>query len=155
MPSPHGYHITFGTYGARLHGSDKPHVDRDHNEYGTPFPQPDPEREEAARGRMKQDPVTLSLEQRRCVEESINDLARRYRWPIHALAPQSDHTHVVSTANRDGPQLRDALKATATRALNKQFGKKQWWAEGGSAKYLWEWEYFVNARDYVRRQRDW
>ena len=40
MGFPHGYHITFGTYGNRLHGSDKPHVDRDHNHYGEPFADP-------------------------------------------------------------------------------------------------------------------
>ena len=102
---------------------------------------------------MTQDPVSMTVEERECVEEAIREVARRYGWPIHALASQSDH--VVITANREGPQLRDALKAAATRALNKQFGNKKWWAEGGSARYLWERDYFVNARDYVRRQRDW
>lgn len=155
MTYPHGYHITFGTYGTRLHGSDKPHVDRDHNEYGAPLAPADPAREQSARDRMTGEPVTLTPEQRRCVEESIRELARRYAWAIHAIASQSDHTHVVITANREGPQLRDAIKAAATRSLNKRFGKKRWWAEGGSAKYLWEQDYFKNATDYVNRQRDW
>ena len=78
----------------------------------------------------------------------------RIGWTIHAIAVQSDHVHVVITAARDGEQLRDALKAVASRALNKQFEKKTWWAEKGSAKYLWEKDYFVNAKDYVDRQRD-
>ena len=154
MGFPHGYHITFGTYGTRLHGSTKPHVDRDHNQYGQPFAPTDPEREEAVRGQMNQDPVRLTLEQRVVVEEAIRDLATRYRWTIHSLAPQSDHTHVVITANREGEPLRDALKAVATRALNERYGKQRWWAEGGSAKYLWEWGYFQNAIKYVRDQRD-
>jgi hypothetical protein len=140
---PQGYHITFGTYGTRLHGSSKPHVDREHNQYGAPLAPTDPDREEASRARMRQDPVALAPEQRRCVEESIRELARRYQWSIHALASQSDHTHVVITANREGRQLRDAIKAAASRALNERFGRKRWWAEGGSAKYLWE-------RDYLR-----
>jgi REP element-mobilizing transposase RayT len=78
----------------------------------------------------------------------------RIGWTIHAIAVQSDHVHVVITAARDGEQLRDALKAVASRALNKQFEKKTWWAEKGSAKYLWDKDYFVNAKDYVYRQRD-
>ena len=155
MRFPHGYHITFGTYGARLHGSPKPHVDRDHNQYGAPLAPTDPAREEAARRRMKQAPVVMTPEQRACVEEAIKELASRYHWTIHAIASQSDHTHVVTTAGRLGEPLRDALKAAAARALNKCFGKREWWAENGSAKYLWEPDYFHSATDYVKRQRDW
>jgi REP element-mobilizing transposase RayT len=73
---------------------------------------------------------------------------------IHSIAVQSDHVHVVITACRDGEELRDALKAVASCALNKIFGKRDWWAEKGSARYLWERDYFENARDYVRDQRD-
>lgn len=149
-----GYHITWGTYGARLHGSTKPYVDLDHNEYGTPLPPTDAQREAEARERMTGDPVSLTIQQRKLVEEAIRALAARYDWTIHALAPQHDHTHVVITAFREGQQLRDSLKAVASKALNKQFGHRKWWAENGSAKYLWERDYFVNAVKYVRGQRD-
>jgi len=151
---PMAFHITGGTYGARLHGASKPHVDRDHNEYGQPFPPTDPDREEESRERMTGDVVHLTFEQRKVVEDAIRDVARRYDWTIHSLAAQSDHVHVVITAARNGEQLRDALKAVASRALNKQFEKQTWWAEKGSAKYLWEKDYFVNAKNYVDRQRD-
>lgn len=103
---------------------------------------------------MNAEPVKLTVEQRHAVEAAIREVAARYGWTIHALASQSHHTHVVVTAKREGEPLRDALKAVATRALNKTFGRRQWWAEGGSAKYLWEWAYFLNARGYVARQRD-
>ncbi|MGB7157883.1 MAG: transposase [Tepidisphaeraceae bacterium] len=103
---------------------------------------------------MNEDPVSLSPEQRRLVEEAIRDVAKRYGWTIHSIAVQSDHVHVVITAFREGEELRDALKAVASRALNKRFGKRDWWAEKGSAKYLWERRYFENARDYVGDQRD-
>jgi REP element-mobilizing transposase RayT len=154
MVFPQGYHITFGTYGARLHGSSKPHVDCDHNEYGEPFAPTDPSREQASGERMKYDPVSLTVEQRVLVESAITDVCSRYSWPLHTLAAQSDHIHVVLTAPRDGPELREAIKAVASRALNKQFGKRRWWAEGGSAKYLWETDYFHAAIKYVKDQRD-
>jgi REP element-mobilizing transposase RayT len=154
MLYPMGYHITWGTHGTRLHGSPKPHVDRDHNEYGAPLPPTDPQRESESRERMKGEPVHLTIEQRKLVEEAIRDVARRYGWTIHAIAVQSDHVHVVLTAMREGQALRDALKAVASRALNKQFGTQTWWAEKGSAKYLWERSYFKNAVKYVRDQRD-
>jgi hypothetical protein len=41
-----------------------------------------------------------------------------------------------------------------SRALDKAFGKRAWWAEGGSAKYPWERDYFHNAVKYVRAQGD-
>lgn len=154
MVFPQGYHITFGTYGARLHGSSKPHVDRDHNEYGEPFAPTDASKEEAARDRMKFDPVSLTLEQRVLVESAIVDLCSRYSWPLHTMAAQTDHVHAVLTAPRDGPELREAIKSVASRVLNKQFGKRRWWAEGGSAKYLWETDYFHAAIKYVKDQRD-
>lgn len=152
---PMGYHVSWGTYGARLTGGDKPFVDRWHNKYGEPLPKPDPKREEAARKRMKEDPVTLTIAQRKEVERAIREVAARYGWTIHQIAIQRNHCHVVITAVRDGNELRDALKAVATRALNKKFEKRTWWGEGGSARYLWEREYFENAYDYVLRQRDW
>jgi REP element-mobilizing transposase RayT len=154
MLYPRAYHITWGTYGARLHGSDRPHVDRDHNEYGTPFAPADLEKEESARHRMTQSPVTLSPQQRKEVEQAIRDFAARFGFTIHAIAIQTDHSHVVITADRVGDELREALKACASRALNKTYGKRKWWAENGSTKWLWELDYFENATDYVARQRD-
>ena len=150
---PMGFHITWGTKGARLHGSSKPHVDRNHNEYGTHFAPTDPTREAESRSRMNDAPVSLSPDQRKAVY-AIHDVARRYRWTVHSTAVQSDHVHVIITACREGEELRDALKAVASRALNKRFGKRDWWAEKGSAKYLSERDYFENARNYVGRQRD-
>jgi REP element-mobilizing transposase RayT len=154
MNYPLGYHITWGTYGTRLHGSAKPHVDRDHNEYKAPLAPRDADREEASRDRMNSAPVRLTIAQRLVVEQSIEDVAARYGWHIRALAPQSDHVHVVITAPREGEALRDALKAAASRWLNKRYPKRRWWAERGSAKYLYEPEYFQNAVSYVKKQRD-
>ena len=62
--------------------------------------------------------------------------------------------HVVVTAPREGEGLRDALKAVASRALNKVYGARPWWAEKGGARYLWEPGYFRNAIEYVLEQRD-
>jgi REP element-mobilizing transposase RayT len=63
------------------------------------------------------------------------------------------HVHVVIGAARDGEPLRDAVKAVASRALSKRYGKRIWWAAGGSCKYLWERDYFLNAVGYVQRQQ--
>ncbi|MGN6724530.1 MAG: transposase [Tepidisphaeraceae bacterium] len=155
MRIPPGYHITWGTYGMRLPGSEKPHVTKIQNEYGTSLPEANQWDEADALQRMTQGPVRLTIDQRHCVEDAIAELASRYEWTIHAITPQSDHVHVVITAARVGPELREALKAVTSRQLNKRFGKQKWWAEGGSCKYLYEPDYFRNAISYVQRQRDW
>jgi REP element-mobilizing transposase RayT len=154
MVFPQAYHITFGVYLARPPGSQKPHVDHDHNEYGEPLAPTNQGREDWAREHATDEPVELTIEQRIVVEEAIRDLAKRYGWIIHAIAVQRDHVHVVISAARKGDELREAIKAVASRWLNQKFRKRKWWAEGGSAKYLWERPYFKNAVDYVNDQRD-
>lgn len=129
MRYPMGLHITWGTYGTRLHGCSRPHVDREHN--GTPFAPSDAQREQESRDRMTQEPVFLTIAQRHAVEDAIREVAARYGWTIHSIAVQSDHVHVVITAFREGERLRDALKAVASRALNKRFEKRTWRAEKG------------------------
>jgi REP element-mobilizing transposase RayT len=151
---PIAYHITWGTHGSRLHGSEKPHVDRAHNIYGTPFPSTDQSREELVRGRMVQPPVSLSLEHRKTVLQAIAPLCARYEWRLHEATCQADHAHVVISAPREGKRLRDALKAVASKHLNQRFGQRSWWAEGCSSKYIWDDGYMQRAIEYVRRQRD-
>jgi REP element-mobilizing transposase RayT len=154
MGFPQAYHITWGAYGARLPGTDRPHVDRDHNQFGAPLAPENAGREHSARERMRFDPVSLTLEQRQLVKRAIEELAARYGWVIHEIAVQVDHVHVVLTAPREGEALRDALKAVSTKRLNKVYERREWWAEKGSAKYLYENAYFANARQYVRDQRE-
>jgi REP element-mobilizing transposase RayT len=148
------YHITWGTHGTRLPGSDKPHVRKDQNEFDSPLPEPDPELEVLARKRMTQPSVRLTYEHRQFTVKAIENVAKRYGWTIHAIAAQSDHVHVVITANRVGNELRDALKAVSSKALNKQFADQKWWAVGGSCKYIYYDSYFENAVNYVRDQRE-
>ncbi len=124
MVFPQAYHITFGVYLARLPGSSRPHVDRDHNTYGGPLAPTDPDREKWARENAKESQVELTLEQRKCVEAEIQNLADRYQWTVHTMAANRDHVHVVTGTPREGNQFRDAIKAVASKALNKQFGRR-------------------------------
>ena len=103
---------------------------------------------------MKYEPVRLTLDQRRLVESAIAGLCTRYNWHVHAIAVQSDHVHVVLSADREGEPLREAIKASASRALNNTYGRRKSWASNGSAKHLWETDYFRAAVRYVKRQRD-
>src|SRR5690348_10399214 len=102
MVYPQAYHITFSVYLARPPGSPKPHVDRDHNEYGRPLAPTNEGREEWARENASDSSVQLTIEQRKLVEQAIGDLAERYEWIIYAMAAMRDHVHIVIGAPRDG-----------------------------------------------------
>ena len=154
MVFPQGFHITFGVYMARPPGSSRPHVDRNQNEYQDALAPPNPELERWAREHAGFEAVELNWEQRRLVEGAIIELAARFRWRIHVIAVQSDHAHVVLSAARDPEELRETIKAAASRVLNEKYGVRPWWAVGGSSKYLWKREYFQNSVSYVRKQRD-
>ena len=101
MQYPHAFHVTFGTYMSRPPGSARPHIDKDHNQYGEPFAPTDPEKERWARENAREEPVSLRLEQRKRAEEAIADLAKRYVWIIYAICANFDHVHLVIFAERE------------------------------------------------------
>src|SRR5690348_3032028 len=57
---PLAYHITFGTYGTRLHGDQRGTVDRRVNGYGDPIVGSDPSWWEQERDRLRFDPILLN-----------------------------------------------------------------------------------------------
>jgi hypothetical protein len=58
------WHITFGTYGTRLHGSFAPRVNKHHNERGTEFLPQNAIRVASDRDRMKFAPRYFTHEER-------------------------------------------------------------------------------------------
>jgi hypothetical protein len=73
------YFITFSTYGTWLPGSSKGKgsVDRAHNAPGTPFVDPDAEREIRSRNAMTQPPYTMDAAERQVVRDAIVACAPR------------------------------------------------------------------------------
>jgi hypothetical protein len=65
------WHITFGTYGTRLHGSVAPTVDKQHNILGDPFLPRNSYREQAAREKLKFAPIYFSVAQRVFIEAQL------------------------------------------------------------------------------------
>ncbi|MBL8823721.1 MAG: hypothetical protein JNJ77_14125 [Planctomycetia bacterium] len=82
------YFITFSTYGTWLPGSakGKGSVDREHNEYGTPFVEPDPQRERWARVAMTQPAFVMSPQEREIVCQAFVELAKERGWQLWAAA---------------------------------------------------------------------
>ena len=156
MPRPLAYHITWGTYGTRLHGDARGTVDRDHNEYGTPVLGPDPERQRIEQQRLKFPPVVLTTDERQFVESTVPDVCRRGHWDYVESAAGPDHVHTVLSSPFDPETIRRLLKRWIGQTLSDRRPLPPgatWWAEDGSIRWISDHWYLGNAAYYVRRQR--
>lgn len=156
LEHPLAFHITFGTYGMRLHGDPRKTVDRNHNQFGEPFIPRDDQwrREEMARLRFA--PVELTYAQRLFVEATLPAVCERGGWTYHIAACQSDHVHVLISTDQESKAVRNWLKRWLGESLTTHSGTqppRPWWAEGGSIKWVWNQEYLVTAYEYIDRQR--
>lgn len=152
------WHITFGTYGTRLHGEARPTVEREHNHPGEPFVKEDPVRARAERDRMVRDPVIFNAGQCEHIERVLPDICSRGRWTyrIAAAPPEGDHVHILlaSDPERHGKQIRRWLKQWLTESLNAHWPRDtRWWAHGGSGKPVKDPSYLRNVTRYIARQR--
>jgi REP element-mobilizing transposase RayT len=150
------YHITWGTYGTRLHGDPRGTIDRQHNEIGTPVLGFDEHRWEREKENLKFPPVVLTREQMRFVEELVPVICKRGYWKYHTCAAGPDHVHVVLTSEHDPETIRRLLKRWLSQEMSKQYPLPPgavWWAECGSIRWIDCDRYFNNATDYVTRQR--
>ena len=160
------WHITWGTYGTRLHGGERATVDKRHNRRGEAFVGPDAERYAAAKGRMRFPAVRLTMEQRRRVQEVMPALCERGGWRLRECAAATDHVHVLLDVDPavHGEKVRRLLKRWVTQALNEVWepgsGRPgslgvgaRWWAEEGSNRAIRELAWLNRAHPYVREQR--
>ena len=153
---PLAYHITFGTYGMRLHGGEQATVSRNQNQFGEPIIGRDIVWERLDRSLMEFPSLVLTDAQRRVIEEIVPTICVRGKWEYHIAAAQSDHLHVMLSSTNEGKRVRQWLKRWLGEGLSKQWPQKTlqtWWAIGGSVKSIWNEEYFTNVFEYIRRQR--
>lgn len=118
------YHITFGTYGTRLHGGEAPTVHRSRNRPGEPFVAANAELWEENRRRMEERPCVLSTEQRLFVETEIPAICERGGWTYHLAAAQENHLHVLLSAENEPKGVRRWLKTWLGRALDQKYGTR-------------------------------
>jgi REP element-mobilizing transposase RayT len=152
------WHITFGTYGTRLHGDDRPTVDRQHNQLDEQFVLRDPDREEFERGRMKFPPRYLSIEQRSFAESELPNICVRGGWNYRICAAGPDHVHLLCDVISEvhGEKVRRLVKRWLGQTLSECWPLPKgvsWWAEEGSNKAIDNEDYLNNCYIYIRDQR--
>jgi hypothetical protein len=153
---PLAFHITFGTYGTRLHRDPRGTVDRKHNVYGEPIVGADADWEREETASLKFPPVKLDDAQRLFVEHTIPSICERGGWKLQICAAREDHVHNVFTTCSEGQTVRRLLKRWLSEAMSERWPLalgQVWWAECGSVKWAWTQDYYERAYDYIRRQR--
>jgi REP element-mobilizing transposase RayT len=157
-PTRTTWHITWGTYGARLHGGFRPTVDRDHNEHGTPFLPRDPERERAEAAILNFPPVILTREQRKFIEAELPAICDRGDWSLRTCSGGGDHVHLLCDVLPaiHGEKVRRLAKRWLGQEMSKRWPLPEgatWWAEEGSNIAIHDEAYLNNAFGYIFRQR--
>jgi len=159
-PSLTTWHITWGTYGARLHGSARPTVDRRSAAIGDRFVQRNQQREQFETSIMLGDAVYLGDAQRCFVETTVVQLCERGGWTLRTCAAgiEGDHIHVLLDADQavHGEKIRRLLKRWLTQAMNEYFDRPEsgkWWAIQGSNRVVDSDAYLNRAFPYIQKQR--
>jgi hypothetical protein len=129
MDRPLAFHITFGTYGTRLHGDARGTVDRAHNQYGEPIIGANAKWESDAAALLKFPPAILTNEQRTLVESTIPPVCERGGWKLAVCAAQEDRVHTLLSAPSEGVTVRRLLKRWLSDAMSEKWprGPGQVW----------------------------
>ena len=108
--NPLAYHITFGTYGTRLHGDERGTVDRRANKYGDPIIGAQPDWQQMERNFLRFPPRIFEISHRQLIERLVPVICVRGGWHLHSAAAAKDHVHTLLTAQADGEIVRKLLK---------------------------------------------
>jgi REP element-mobilizing transposase RayT len=148
------YFITFSTYGTWLHGSSKGQgsVDLQHDQYGSPYVEPDASRESQSRDRMTQPPYTMGADERAIVRDAIVELCLERGWRLLAVHVRSNHVHVVVSVDRDPGRVMSDMKAKASRELTRagrDDADRKRWTRHGSTLHLFDEAAVAEKIDYT------
>ncbi|MEE9129996.1 MAG: transposase [Phycisphaerales bacterium] len=152
------WHITFGTYGARLHGGERPTVERDQNRRGERFQRENHALFAAERSAMSHSAVFLTTPHQRFIQQTVPGICERGGWELRVCSAGNDHVHILLDIDRTvhGQKVRELLKRWLSQSLNQHFGEPasgRWWAKAGSTKAISDARYLENAHDYIEGQR--
>jgi REP element-mobilizing transposase RayT len=153
MSEPLAYFISFRTYGTWLHGDERGSVDRDTNQFNTPFVEPNEAKRSSEQERMSGPPIQLTPAQREVVANTITEVAHHRHWLIHTLNVRTNHVHIIVSAPNTTPEkVMNDLKAYATRRLreaNLLPADTKLWSRHGSTPHLYDHPALLSAIHYV------
>jgi len=150
---PHGYHITFNCYGARLHGDEKGSIDRKHfNTVGSPTIPANQFWLKFERDSMDQPPYILDQPRRKIVLNTIMEVCAYRGWYLWALHIRSNHVHAVVSGLSKPEKILNDFKSYSSRRLNEagyDYKGRKRWERHGSTQYKWSADTLADAIEYV------
>ena len=124
-----------------------------HNQPATPVEPSLPALYRSAQSRLKCRPIELTAVHAEIVRDQFCETCRFRGWKLHAGAVMFNHFHLVIECDDTDPhKVLSDLKAYASRALNRRFGKppsETWWTMGGSTRVLLDEAAILSAIRYV------
>jgi REP element-mobilizing transposase RayT len=154
--APLAYLITFHGYGTRLHGAAEGSVHHSRAVYGTdPLPEM-PLLAEFEQEHLGGPPFIMSYADAHVALAGVKAACARRRWDLIACHARTTHVHSVVHGEIEPEAIMDAMKAYATRRLNKTHPEdlaRRRWSRHGSTKYLWEPEDVEAAIEYVLHEQ--
>jgi len=148
---PLAFFLTWTTYASWIPGDERGWCDR----HGC-FRSPSPGLRESIQQRLPTQPVILTPGQRKLVQQAITDHCEFRRWKILALSCQSNHVHVVVSAQGNTPaNVLRSIKAWASRQLSETTTEeRKWWTRGGSKRQIFTHDSLERVVQYVAEFQD-
>ncbi|MGI9456927.1 MAG: hypothetical protein ACR2NU_10215 [Aeoliella sp.] len=141
------YLFTYHPYGSWLPDRNQGYVRR-----GQGIQKPDASMMCLYQDSMKGNPITLASGHQRAIIRSVIESQQKQRFEAYFVATEPTHAHILLSWKDDRRvvKMRGLVKGSLTRALNKEFIRREWFAEGGSRKRVRDrthFEYLVE--DYL------
>lgn len=139
-----GYMVTWSTYGSWLQGDNRRYVKDGQTLL------PNEKLQEANKKLLAKEPVELTFNQRRIVEEAIRYKANTFGQKIYAMAIRKKHVHLVAEyIPRPIDIIVQRYKSCAVRALRKDGMQGQVWTTGFDKRYCFDMDTLERKINYV------
>ena len=155
--------VTSTTYGTWLPGDKRGFVSRFYdnkgnvvlqNEYGTAWAADHPDLVGVAQKRLKSEPILLSQPHATIILQQWQETVEFHQWYLFVAAIMPNHFHLVLAlpSDFDKSKILYRLKSYPSRALNKVYGKREWWTSSGSVRFCFDEKSLLARIEYVKKQ---
>ncbi|MGC4005643.1 MAG: hypothetical protein QM811_21995 [Pirellulales bacterium] len=156
-----GYHWVKSGYGLWLPGDERGHWSSKWDEE-LGFIEPhklhsgDPIRARMAAERLIQEPVELTAEMRRSIEDTLDRCMCVSDWRIVAAAIETTHIHVLMTRTvRDIERTLTWLAQETTKSIHLETAHRgHVWCKGRWNQYVFEHDHWDKTIDYIERHNE-
>lgn len=147
MQDPLAFFITWPTYGTWLPGDQRGWVEYHHG-----WRLPSSDLEKLCKTKMTESQCLLSVAEREIVVAQVSETCDYRGWQLFAVDCRSNHAHIVIGVSDTNPKkIRIDIKAWCTRRLKEKSNpnRRNWWAERGSIRWIWNRQSLVKVVEYV------